>query len=91
MQAAHFGFEAVLERHLLAFSDHGAEFYAGSGNDSRRALDVARINMANGPTVRAFNQAYDTAVHTGDTEAASQILADATSDGEAPRRIAQTA
>ena len=42
MQAAHFWFEAVLERHLLAFSDRGAEFYAGSGYDWRRALDLAQ-------------------------------------------------
>jgi hypothetical protein len=39
MQAARFGFEALLERHFLAFADHGAEFYAGSGNNSRRAVD----------------------------------------------------
>jgi transposase len=48
------GFDAVLHRHLLAFADHGAEFYAGSGNDQRRALDLARINVANRPTLRAL-------------------------------------
>ena len=47
MQEARFGFEALLERHLLAFADHGAEFYAGSGNDMRRALNLARVNVAN--------------------------------------------
>jgi tetratricopeptide (TPR) repeat protein len=78
MQAAQFGFETLLERHLLAFADHGAEFYAGSGNNWRRALDLARINVANRPTLRAFEQAHDIAVNAGDKEAASQILADAT-------------
>jgi tetratricopeptide (TPR) repeat protein len=78
MRAAHFGFEALLERHLLAFADHGAEFYAGSGNSGRRALDLARVNVANRPTLRAFEQAHDVALNTGDTEAASQILAEAT-------------
>ena len=77
-QAAQFGFEALLERHLLAFADHGAEFYAGSGNNWRRALDLARVNVANRPTLRAFEQAHDIAVNAGDTEAASQILAEAT-------------
>ena len=78
MQAAQFGFEALLERHLLAFADHGAEFYAGSGNDCRRALDLARVNVANRPTLRAFEQAHDIAVNAGDMEAACQILAEAT-------------
>ena len=78
MQAARFGFEALLERHLLAFADHGAEFYAGSGNNWRRALDLALVNVANRPTLRAFEQAHDIAVNAGDMEAASQILAEAT-------------
>src|SRR4030095_9788214 len=78
MQAAQFGFEALLERHLLAFADHGVEFYAGSGNSWRRALDLARVNVANRPTLRAFEQAHDSAVSGGDLEALSQILAEAT-------------
>ena len=78
MHAAQTGFEALLERHLLAFADHGAEFYAGSGDDPRRALDLARVNVANRPTLRAFEQAHDIAVNAGDREAASQILAEAT-------------
>ena len=31
------GSRRLLERHPLAFADHGAEFYAGSGNDAPRA------------------------------------------------------
>jgi tetratricopeptide (TPR) repeat protein len=77
MQAAQCGFEALLERHLLAFADHGAEFYAGSGNNWCRALDLARVNMSNRPTLRAFEQAHDIAVSAGDMDAASQILAEA--------------
>lgn len=78
MQAAQAGYEALLERHLLAFADHGAEFYAGSGNNVRRALDLARVNVANRPTLRSFEQANDIAVKAGDMGAASQILAEAT-------------
>jgi hypothetical protein len=78
MQAAQFGFEALIERHLLAFADHGAEFYAGSGNNWHRALDLARVNVANRPTLRAFERAHDIAVNAGEMEAASQILAEAT-------------
>ena len=56
LEAARFGFEELLGRHLLAFADHAAEFYAGSGNDSRRALELARANVANRPTRRAVEQ-----------------------------------
>jgi hypothetical protein len=51
------GFEALLDKHPLAFADHAAEFYAGSGNDCRRALELARMNVANRPTRRAVRQA----------------------------------
>jgi len=57
LDAARAGFEALLERYLLAFADHAAEFYAGSGNDCPRALELARANVANRPTRRAVTQA----------------------------------
>jgi len=62
LDAARSGFEALLERHLLAFADHAAEFYAASGNDCRRALQLARTNAANRPTRRAVQQAHAIAV-----------------------------
>jgi len=58
LQAARFGFEELLGRHLLAFADHAAEFYAGSGDNRRRALELARVNVANRPTRRALKQAH---------------------------------
>jgi hypothetical protein len=74
MQAARSGFEALLNKYLLAFADHGAEFYSGSGNDSRRAFELAMVNLANRPTLRAFEQAYETAVGAGEAQAASELL-----------------
>src|SRR5262245_34587748 len=62
LDAARAGFETLLEKHLLAFADHAAEFYAGSGNDRRRALELARANVANRPTRRALQQARAIAV-----------------------------
>ncbi len=59
--AARLGFEALLRRHLLAFADHAAEFYAGSGNNRPRALELARVNVANRPTRRALRQAHEIA------------------------------
>jgi hypothetical protein len=57
LAAARLGFDALLRRHLLAFADHAAEFYAGSGNNRWRALELARANVANRPTRRAVEQA----------------------------------
>jgi hypothetical protein len=78
MKAARSGFESLLERHLLAFADHGAEFYAGSGNDSRRALQLARINADNRPTLRALEQAHNIATSADDAAAAFELLSVAT-------------
>ena len=58
LDVARFGFEELLGRHLLAFADHAAEFYAGSGNDCRRAVELARLNVANRPTRRAITPAH---------------------------------
>lgn len=77
MTAARAGFESLLERHLLAFADHGAEFYAGSGTDFLWALQLARVNADNRPTMRAFEQAHEIAIRMGDTDAALKLLADA--------------
>jgi tetratricopeptide (TPR) repeat protein len=78
MQLARSAFESVLERHPLAFADHGAEFYAGSGNDCRRALELALVNVTNRPTLRAFEQAHEMAVSAGNAEAAASLLGKAT-------------
>ncbi len=62
LDAARVGFDQLLARHRLAFADHAAEFYAGSGDDCRRALELARANVANRPTHRAIKQAHAIAV-----------------------------
>jgi tetratricopeptide (TPR) repeat protein len=58
LESARLGFESLLGKHLLAFADHGAAFYAGSGNDPERALELAGINAANRPTARAIAQTH---------------------------------
>src|SRR5262249_11337956 len=62
LEAARSRFEDLLGRHLLAFADHAAEFYAGSGQDCRRALELARTNFRNRPTRRAAAQTQAIAV-----------------------------
>jgi tetratricopeptide (TPR) repeat protein len=56
LDAARRRFDRLLERQPLAFADHAAEFYAGSGGDCGRALELARANVANRPTRRAIEQ-----------------------------------
>jgi hypothetical protein len=70
MKAARSGFDSLHERHLLDFADHGAEFYAGSGNDCRRALQLARINAGDRPAPRALEPARNIATSAGDAGAA---------------------
>ena len=77
MMAARSGFESLLERHLLAFADHGAEFYAEGGNDFRKALQLARVNAENRPTLRALEQAHDIAILADDNTAALELLSEA--------------
>jgi tetratricopeptide (TPR) repeat protein len=78
MRAARIGYDYLLARHLLAFADHGAEFYAGSGNDPSKALQLARVNIANRPTLRAFEQGHAIALSCGDNAAGRELLAAAT-------------
>jgi tetratricopeptide (TPR) repeat protein len=77
LTAARSGFEALLARHPLAFADHGAEFYLGSGDDPPRAFELAKLNLANRPTLRAFEQAYSTALAAGEADAAARLRVDA--------------
>jgi tetratricopeptide (TPR) repeat protein len=73
LTAARSGFESLLSKHPLAFADHGAEFYAGSGGDASRAYELAQLNLANRPTRRAFEQAHSTALAAGETDAAARL------------------
>jgi tetratricopeptide (TPR) repeat protein len=72
--AAKRGFDALLEKHELAFADHGAAFYHGLGNDPGRALKLARRNVANRPTIKALEQAHAIAVGAGELQIASDLL-----------------
>jgi hypothetical protein len=67
MEAARSGFEALLARHALAFADHAAEFYLAGGADPARALELARLNLANRPTSRSFELATRAACAAGES------------------------
>jgi tetratricopeptide (TPR) repeat protein len=73
LDAARLGFDQLIGKHLLAFADHAAEFYAGSGNDPRRALELARTNAANRPTRRAVGQAHAISVMVDEAASAGGL------------------
>jgi tetratricopeptide (TPR) repeat protein len=58
-------YDTLLARHPLAFADHAAEFYLGPGADPARAWDLARRNLANRQTDRAYLLAIKAAIATG--------------------------
>ena len=74
LAAARNGFETRLAKYLLAFADHGSEFYSAGGNDPRRALELSLINLRNRPTLRAFESAYEAAVEVCEPETAANVL-----------------
>ena len=70
LEVARSDFDELLRKHPLAFADHAAEFYAASGDDPGRALELARMNVANRPTRRAVTQAYAIAARVDKAAAA---------------------
>ena len=77
MEAARSGFESLLGKHPLAFADHGTEFYLAGGADPARAFELARMNLANRPTLRAFELAVKAARGAGESYLAAELSADA--------------
>jgi tetratricopeptide (TPR) repeat protein len=67
-------YRELLEKHPLAYADHGAEFYLAGGNDPVRAFELARLNLDNRPTLRAFELAAKAADAAGERVAASEIF-----------------
>jgi hypothetical protein len=67
-------YRELLEKHPLAYADHGAEFYLAGGNDPVRALELARLNLDNRPTLRAFELAAKAADAAGERVAAAEIF-----------------
>lgn len=73
--AARAGYEALLRDQPLAYADHAAEFYLGPGEDYARAWQLARQNLDNRPTPRAYELAIDAARASGNADMACELLA----------------
>ena len=77
IEMARLRYESLLARHRLAFADHAAEFYLGPGGDAERAWLLAKQNLANRETSRAFLLAIRAARATGRNHEACVLSADA--------------
>ncbi len=80
MEAARVGFESLLAKHVLAFADHGAEFYLAGGGDPTRAFELARLNLANRATPRAHELALEAAYAAGESDVVAKLVANAERD-----------
>lgn len=69
---------AAWERYVKAlpeaFADHAARFYLGIGKNPSRALELARLNLANRDTLQARALAVDAALATGDPAGACAVV-----------------
>jgi len=65
------GYIELARRHPLAFGDHAARFWLGPGKDPARALELAKINVANRATDEAFQLLLD-ASHAAKAPATEQ-------------------
>lgn len=56
-----------------AFAEHAARFYLGPGRDPRRALALARLDLANRNTLEARSLAVEAAIAAGDVATACKL------------------
>jgi tetratricopeptide (TPR) repeat protein len=56
-----------------AFAEHAARFYLGPGRDPPRALELARLDLANRNTLEARALAVEAAIAAGDPAAACEL------------------
>jgi hypothetical protein len=57
-----------------AFSDHAARFYLAAGKNPKRALELARANLANRDTLQARALVVEAALAAGDPTAACAVV-----------------
>lgn len=70
-------YDALLARHRAAFADHGAEFFTGPGGDPARGLELARFNLSQRKTDRAYQVAIESAFAARETQLACSLAAEA--------------
>jgi tetratricopeptide (TPR) repeat protein len=81
-------YEWLLARQPLAFADHGAEFFLGAGGDPEYAWVLAKMNLANRTTDRAFALAIRAALAAGHLGDACNLALSARAEGHQVPEVA---
>lgn len=66
-------YDVLLNRHRLAFLDHGSEFFSGPAGDTARGLELARENLEARGNARAYKVAIEAALANGDLALACDL------------------
>jgi len=69
-------YDDLLSKHRAAFADHGAEFFAGPGNDAQRGLELALFNLEHRQTDRAYQVAIEAAQAADQLDLACELSAE---------------
>lgn len=69
-------YDALLSDMKLTYADHAARFYLSTNDpaDAKKALELARVNMVNRPTLDAQRLLVDAALAAGDTKLACSTV-----------------
>ncbi len=70
-------YNELLEKYPLAFADHGAEFFSGPGADPARGLELAKVNLTNRKSERAYIVAIEAAHAAGAESNLSDFVSEA--------------
>ncbi len=69
------GYQALVAEHPAAFADHAARFWLDAGDDPKRALELARLNLTNRQTAEAYQLFLDAAFATKHDDCATVAAA----------------
>jgi tetratricopeptide (TPR) repeat protein len=80
-------YEELLSEQRTAFLDHAAEFFAGPGANPKRAVELARDNLALRQTGRAYQLAVQSALAAGDRDLACGFISQANAAAPSSRNL----
>jgi tetratricopeptide (TPR) repeat protein len=87
IERARVRYEQLLGQQPSAFADHAAEFFAGPGHDPKRAVELARDNLALRQTGRAYQLVVQAALAAGDAPLACRYMGEARGAAAASRNL----
>ncbi len=71
------GYDELMAKYPLAFSDHAAEFHLHATKDPKKATEAAKINIDNRKTAESYELYLEALVASGDAKGACKLADDA--------------